>query len=113
MDINAAGGSDLGIPHSKFAALGDHAASPLFTAHEKAALQLADAMTLEGTVADALFAEVRRLFTDDQIVELVATIAWENASARFNRALQVDAAGLYQGGALSWPKPPNWEPRDD
>lgn len=108
MDINAAGGSEHGIPHSKFEALGDHAASPLFTPAEHAALQMADAMTLEGTVPEAIFALVRRSFTDDQIVELTATIAWENFSARFNRALQVSSARLYHGGVLRWPKPPDW-----
>ncbi len=108
MDINAAGGSDLGIAHTKLDALGDHAASPLFTEQEQAALHMADDMTLEGTVPDALFAEVARHFTADQIVELTMTIAWENASARFNRALHVSSTGLYQGGALSWPKPPDW-----
>jgi len=69
---------------------------------------MADAMTLDGTVPDALFAAVGRHFTADQIVELTMTIAWENSSARFNRALQVSSTGLYQGGVLSWPKPPDW-----
>ena len=108
MDINAAGGSDLGIPHAKFEALGDHAASPLFSEPEHAALHMADAMTLVGTVPDALFADVTRHFTADQIVELTMTIAWENASARFNRALHVSSAQLYGGGTISWPKPPDW-----
>ncbi len=108
MDINAAGGSDLGIPHATFVALGDYTAGSLFTAAEQAALRLADAMTLDGTVPDALFAEVARYFTADQIVELTMTIAWENSSARFNRALHVSSAQLYGGGTLSWPQPPDW-----
>ncbi len=108
MDINAAGGSDLGLAHAQFEALGAHAASPLFTRAEHAALQLADAMTLAGSVPDAVFAEVQCCFSADQIVELVATIAWENASARFNRALHVSSTDLYHGGILTWPTPPDW-----
>ncbi|MDQ2806159.1 MAG: hypothetical protein M3Z04_04455 [Chloroflexota bacterium] len=98
----------MGIPHAKFEAIGDHAASSLFTEPEHAALQMADAMTLVGTVPDALFAAVARHFTADQVVELTMTIAWENASARFNRALHVSSTGLYQGGALGWPQLPDW-----
>lgn len=108
MDINAAGGSDLGITHYTFEALGHYDASDLFSTEEKAALAYADAITLEGTVPDDLFATVRSCFDDDQIVELTATIAWENCSARFNRALQISGSGLYNGGPLSWVTPSDW-----
>jgi alkylhydroperoxidase family enzyme len=106
VDINAAGGSDAGVPHAQFEALGAHATSDLFSPAEHAALAMADAMTRDGTVPDAVFAAVRDHFPDDQIVELTATIAWENCSARFNRALHVPAVNLYHGGALTWPTPP-------
>jgi alkylhydroperoxidase family enzyme len=54
-------------------------------------------MTLTGRdVDDALFARLRAHFDDDQIVELTATIAWENASSRFNRALRVPSQGLWK-----------------
>jgi alkylhydroperoxidase family enzyme len=46
-------------------------------------------------VSDADFAEARRHFSDEQLVELAATIAMENYRARFNRAFQVEALGLY------------------
>jgi len=43
---------------------------------------------------------VRRFFDDDAIVELTMTIAWENASSKFNRALRIPSQGLWkQGGA--------------
>ena len=47
-------------------------------------------------VDDALFAALRAVFDDDALVELTATIAWENASSKFNRALRVPSQGLWQ-----------------
>ena len=45
---------------------------------------------------DDLFARLRRHFTDDELVELTAVVAWENASSKFNRALRVPAQGLWE-----------------
>ena len=78
-------------------ALDDYAASPLFTERERLALSYADAMTITGReVDDALFAALREAFDDDTLVELTATIAWENASSKFNRALRVPSQGLWR-----------------
>ena len=77
--------------------------SPLFDATEKLALAYAEAMTrTDRDVDDELFAAVRAAFDDDALVELTATIAWENASSTFNRALRVESQGLWDrdGGAL-------------
>ena len=71
--------------------------STLFDGRERAALDYADAMTITGRDADdALFARLREHFDDDAIVELTETIAWENASAKFNRALRVPSQGLWK-----------------
>ena len=70
----------------------------LFDDRERTALDYADAMTITGReVDDALFARLREHFDDDAIVELTETIAWENASAKFNRALRVPSQGLWKG----------------
>lgn len=61
----------------------------------RVALAYADAMTT-GDVDDALFEQVRATFTDDEIVELTEVIAWENASARFNRALRIGSQGFWK-----------------
>jgi alkylhydroperoxidase family enzyme len=64
---------------------------------ERTALEYADAMTItDREVDDALFARLRSLFDDDAIVELTATIAWENSSSKFNRALRVPSQGLWK-----------------
>jgi alkylhydroperoxidase family enzyme len=48
-------------------------------------------------VADALFANLREKFTDAQLVELTATLAWENYRARFDHAFGVESEGFTQG----------------
>ena len=54
-------------------------------------------MTITGQeVPDEVFENVRRFYDDDQIVELAATIAWENASSKFNRALRVPSQQLWR-----------------
>jgi alkylhydroperoxidase family enzyme len=71
--------------------------SPLYTEAERAALAYADAMTVTGLdVSDELFARLREFYTDDEIVELTETVAWENASSKFNRALRIPSQGLWK-----------------
>jgi alkylhydroperoxidase family enzyme len=82
------GGYDVEPPSDDQAAL--------FDAATRTALAYADAMTT-GDVSAALFARVREHFDDDQIVELTEVIAWENASARFNRALRLGSQHLWPG----------------
>jgi len=96
VDINAAGGSNAGIPDEKIAALPDFRTSPLFTDAERAALELAEAMTEASvTVPDALFARLRTYYDEPQLVELAATAALENFRARFNRVFQIEPNSLY------------------
>ena len=45
-------------------------------------------------VDDALFAEVKRHFTEPQIVELTAAIAFENFRSKFNPPLGIEAQGF-------------------
>ena len=90
-------GSDLGISNEKIDALPDYATSAYYNAAERVALEYADAITLsDRDVSDELFAQVRQFYSEDAIVELTATIAWENASSKFNRALRVSSQKLWQ-----------------
>jgi alkylhydroperoxidase family enzyme len=90
-------GSKLGVSDDKILALPDYATSPLYDEAERAALEYADCMTISGRdVEDELFARLRRFYDDDALVELTATIAWENASSKFNRALRIPAQGLWK-----------------
>jgi alkylhydroperoxidase family enzyme len=89
--------SQLGVSDAKIDALADYANSDLYTQAERVALEFADAMTITGRdVSDELFERLRRLFDEDALVELTATIAWENASSKFNRALRVPSQQLWK-----------------
>ena len=85
------------MPDEKIDALQDYEASPLYAEAERVALLYADAMTVTGRdVSDELFARLREFYTDEQIVELTETIAWENASSKFNRALRIPSQQLWK-----------------
>ena len=69
--------------------------SGLFGEAERVALDYAERMTITGqTVDDALFAELKRHYSEAQIVELTAAIALENFRSKFNPALGVEAQGF-------------------
>ena len=89
--------SQLGVLDEKIIAVNDYAASQFFTDAERVALELADAMTITGRdVTDELFGRLRKFYDDDALVELTATIAWENASSKFNRAMRVPSQELWK-----------------
>jgi len=75
-------------------ALADSATSAVFSERERAALAYAEAVTTGNFVPDELFAGVRRNFTEDEIIELTATITWEICAAKFNRALEIEGQGI-------------------
>ena len=59
------------------------------------ALAYAEAMTITGQkVTDEQFAEVRRPFSEAQVVELTAAVALENFRSKFNVALGVESQGF-------------------
>lgn len=69
----------------------------VFDDDEKLVLDYADRITLsDQDVDDAFFGRLRARFDDDTIVELTETIAWENASSKFNRALRIPAQNLWK-----------------
>jgi alkylhydroperoxidase family enzyme len=86
------------------AALPDYRSSALFSEMEKAVLDYADAMTQTPVeVPDALFANLRAKFSNAQLVELTATLAWENYRARFDHAFGVEAEGFTRGSYCAMP----------
>ena len=90
-------GSQLQVSDEKIDALPNYATSDLYGEAERTALEYADAMTITGRdVSDELFARLRLFYDDDALTELTATIAWENASSKFNRALRVPSQELWK-----------------
>jgi alkylhydroperoxidase family enzyme len=71
--------SELGVAVEKILDIPDYKTSSLFDDREKAALEYADRITItELDVSEQFFAHMQHYFSDDEIVELTATIAWEN-----------------------------------
>jgi alkylhydroperoxidase family enzyme len=69
--------------------------SKLFSPMERVALEYAERITTTGQkVDDALFAELKKHFTEPQIVELTAAIAMENFRSKFNPPLGIEAQGF-------------------
>ena len=70
-----------------------------FAPAEAALLRMADAMSeTPSNVSDELYAELRRHFSEEQLIELAASAAQENYRARYNRVFDVGSDGLYQKG---------------
>jgi alkylhydroperoxidase family enzyme len=67
-----------------------------FPASEKALIQMADALSgAPANVSDELYAELRRHFSEEQLIELAADAAQENYRARWNRVFDVGSDALY------------------
>ncbi len=99
MDTNAVGSSKAGASAAKIAAVERFRESDLFSPAEKAALVFAEGMTqTPADVSDAAFQEAQRHFSNEQLVELAATVAMENYRARFNRAFLVESQHFYKPG---------------
>jgi|SRR5579864_9062265 len=70
-----------------------------FAPQEAALLRMADAMAdTPSSVSDELYAELRRYFSEEQLIELAASAAQENFRARYNRVFDVKSDGLYRKG---------------
>lgn len=70
-----------------------------FGASELALLRMADAMAdTPSNVNDELYEELRKHFSEEQLIELAATAALENYRARYNRVFDVGSDGLYRKG---------------
>lgn len=67
-----------------------------FSAQERALVRMADALAdTPANVDDALYAELRRHFSEEQLIELAADAAQENFRARWNRVFDVGSDALY------------------
>jgi alkylhydroperoxidase family enzyme len=92
--LNSAWSRVHGVTVEELGALSDPANSPLFSGRERTALAYADSITTASSVPDDLFRNVAQHFTQDEIIELTATITWEICAAKFNRALEIEAQGI-------------------
>jgi alkylhydroperoxidase family enzyme len=107
MDIGSSLGRAAGVPDAQLRALPEYRKSSRFSAIERLVLDYAVGMTATPVeVPDTLFAELRRHFSDEQMIELTATVAWENYRARFDHALGIEAQGFSNGAYCVPPEKP-------
>jgi alkylhydroperoxidase family enzyme len=107
MDIGSAVGRSLGITEAQLMALPTFESADEFSALEKLVLRLTVAMTRTPVdVEEKLFQELRSHFDDAQMVEICATVAWENFRARFNRPFMISPQGFSDGAFCVIPERP-------
>jgi len=88
MAHTAGGALHFGVADRKLAAIWDYQASPLFSAAERAALDLAVAgASVPNAATDEMFARLREHWSENQIVEIVAVIAMFGFLNRWNDTL--------------------------
>jgi alkylhydroperoxidase family enzyme len=105
MDIGSAVGRGLGITDEDLLALRSYRESDRFSPMEKAAIELAEAMTrTPADISDELRARLLQHMSRGQLTELASLIAWENHRARLNRAFGVRAMGFSGGQACVLPE---------
>ena len=89
-------GRKAGLTDIKIAAISSGDPSP-FSETELLVLKLADAMTdTPSNISDDLYAHLRQKFSEEQLLELSAHIAFENFRARANRVFDVNSDELYK-----------------
>jgi alkylhydroperoxidase family enzyme len=92
------------VAQEKIAALQDYRTSARFSETERLVLEYADRMTQTPVdIPDALFDQLHQQFNAAQLVELTATIAWENYRARFNHAFGAESENFSAGSVCALP----------
>jgi uncharacterized peroxidase-related enzyme len=88
MAHTAEGAHKLGVDEPKLDAVWTYQTSPLFTAAERAALDVAVAAgSVPNAVTDEMFIELRKHWSDDQVVEIVGVISMFGFLNRWNDTL--------------------------
>jgi alkylhydroperoxidase family enzyme len=96
VDINSAVGRKAGLSDEKLLALSGRDLSAL-NDKERLVIELADAMAdTPSNVSEDLYARLRAQFSEEQLLELGAHIAFENYRARYNRVFDVESDELYK-----------------
>ena len=72
----------------------------VFNDLERLIIELADQMAeTPSNISDDLYSRLRAQFSEEQLMELSAQIAFENFRARLNRVFDVGSDGLYEPAA--------------
>ena len=72
----------------------------VFNATELVVIELADAMAdTPSNISDDLYSRLRAEFSEEQLLQLGAQLAFENYRARLNRIFDVGSDELYKPGS--------------
>ncbi|MGO9443755.1 MAG: carboxymuconolactone decarboxylase family protein, partial [Thiobacillaceae bacterium] len=77
----------VGVRQEQLDGLGAYDSSPSFNAHERAVIRFALASTQDVSVSDEIYDQLRQLFDDALIVELVMEVSFYNLVVRVLGAL--------------------------
>jgi alkylhydroperoxidase family enzyme len=95
----------MGVTEKQIRDLSRYRESPAFSDEERMVMDLAVEMARTPVeVPPDLLERLNRRFSEAQLVELAAAIAWENYRARFNRVFGVRAAGFSEGASCALPE---------
>ncbi len=86
-----------GIPSEKLAALPAWETSDEFSARERAALGFARSVVRDDRgVSEAEWTELRRHFSEPEVVELTFAVGYQTFASQFAKAFQLPAQGFSQ-----------------
>jgi alkylhydroperoxidase family enzyme len=96
VDINSAVGRKAGLTDEQLLAVRGEDLTGLRDV-ERLVIELADAMvTAPANISDDLYERLRNQFSEEQLLELSAQIAFENFRSRLNRVFDVESDELYR-----------------
>ncbi|MBV9077375.1 MAG: carboxymuconolactone decarboxylase family protein [Methylobacteriaceae bacterium] len=104
-----------GVPDDKLNAIWDYETSPLFTEAERAAFDLARAASVVPNAAtDEIFTRLKRHYSTEQIVEIVAVISLFGWLNRFNDTLhtELDSHTVQWATEFGLAEKTGWDPKD-
>lgn len=105
VDIGSALAQHEGITEAQLNALPHYRTSDEFSADEKLVLELAEAMTrTPAAIPEELRERLLQRFTPAAVVEVMASVAWENHRGRLNQALGVRPSGFSDGMLCAVPE---------
>lgn len=105
------GAKNFGVDDARLAQLWDFRTSELFNAKERVALEFALAAAQQpNAVTDALFAELRRHWSEDEIVEILGVVAMFGFLNRWNDSMATPLEPAAVGVGNRFLGPRGWAP---
>jgi alkylhydroperoxidase family enzyme len=83
-------GLSVGLTHEEMTMLGEPENCPTLDATDRLVLRFSEALTRENRVDDALYAELERRFSRDELVELCVTVAFSALVNRVHATFRTD-----------------------